>query len=267
MSRLASTRVYASTVHCSPASEEPSERWMAGSAMFTIVASSPTISRPVEQITSTRWRERVEVMSVTVVAYHAMTATVVTTIISMARWQPDARGRLRQAALELYGEHGFDQTTVAQIAERAGLTERTFYRHFADKREVVFSGEVQRVLVSTLADAPASMTAIEAVTAALDAAGAVLDERRDMTRRRQAVIAANPSLQQGEQIKYAMLAADMAEALRGRGVEPLSARLAADAGVAVFRAAFERWIDEDEHRDFGRLVRDTLDELAAVIGG
>ena len=185
----------------------------------------------------------------------------------MARWQPDARGRLRQAALELYGERGFDQTTVAQIAERAGLTERTFYRHFADKREVVFSGEVQRVLVSTIADAPASMTAIESVTAALDAAGAVLDKRRDMTRRRQAVIAANPSLQQGEQIKYAMLAANMAEALRGRGVEPLSAGLAADAGVAVFRAAFERWIDEDEHRDFGRLVRDTLDQLAAVISG
>ncbi|MGH3075148.1 MAG: TetR family transcriptional regulator [Gaiellales bacterium] len=185
----------------------------------------------------------------------------------MARWQPDARGRLRRAALELYGEHGFDQTTVAQIAERAGLTERTFYRHFADKREVVFAGEVRRVLVATLADAPAAMTTIEAVTAALDAAGAVLAERRDITRRRQAVIAANPSLQQGEQIKYAMLAEDMSEALRGRGVEPLSARLAADAGVAVFRAAFERWLDEAEHGDFGRLVREGLGELAAVVSG
>src|SRR4051794_5707278 len=102
-----------------------------------------------------------------------MTATVVTRLESMARWQPDARGRLRQAALELCGEHGSDQPTVAQIAERAGLTERTFYRHFADKREVVFAGEVRRVLVSTVADTPAA-TAIEAVTAALDAAGAVL---------------------------------------------------------------------------------------------
>ena len=111
------------------------------------------------------------------------------------------------------------------------------------------------------------MTTIEAVTAALDAAGAVLDERRDMTRRRQAVIAVNPGLQQREQIKYATLAADMADALRGRGVEPSSAQLAADAGVAVFRAAFERWIDRDEQRDFGRIVRDTLDELAAVING
>lgn len=185
----------------------------------------------------------------------------------MSRWQPNARGRLRKAALELYGEHGYDQTTVAQIAERAGLTERTFYRHFADKREVVFSGEVRDVLVSTLAGAPPSATPMEAVTAALDAAGEVLDQRRDMTRRRQAVIAANPSLQQGEQVKYAALAADMAEALRQRGVEAVAAGLAADAGVAVFRAAFERWIRADEHRDFGGLVRDTLDTLAAVIGG
>jgi AcrR family transcriptional regulator len=185
----------------------------------------------------------------------------------MARWQPNARGRLRQAALELYGEHGFDQTTVAQIAERAGLTERTFYRHFSDKREVVFSGEVQRVLVGAVADAPASMTPIEAVTAGLDGAGAVLDERRDMTRRRQAVIAANPSLQQREQIKYATIAADLADALRGRGIEPSSASLAGDVGVAVFRAAFERWIDEGEQREFGRIARDTLDELAAVVSG
>lgn len=185
----------------------------------------------------------------------------------MTRWQPDARGRLRQAALELYGERGFDETTVAQIAARANLTERTFYRHFSDKREVVFSGEVHRVLVTTTADAPASMTAIEAITDALLAAGAVLGERRDMTRLRQAVIAANPPLRQREQIKYAGLAEDLAEALRGRGVDPSPARLAGEAGVAVFRTAFERWIDEDEQRDFAQLVRDTLEELAAVISG
>ena len=185
----------------------------------------------------------------------------------MTRWQPDARGRLRQAALELYGERGFDETTVAQIAERANLTERTFYRHFSDKREVVFSGEVHRVLVSTIANAPASMTAIEAITEALLAAGALLDERRDTTRLRQAVIAANPPLRQREQTKYATIVADLTEALRERGVEPSSARLAAEAGVVVFRTAFERWVDEDEQRDFAQLVRGTLDDLAAVIGG
>ena len=184
----------------------------------------------------------------------------------MARWQPNARGRLRQAALELYGDRGFDQTTVAQIAERAGLTERTFYRHFADKREVVFSGEVERVLRSALADAPAPAAPIEAVTAALEAAGAVLDERHAMTRRRQAVIAANPSLEEREQIKYAALAADMAAVLRERGADRASARLAADAGVAIFRAAFERWVEAEERRDFRELVRETLDDLRAVIG-
>jgi AcrR family transcriptional regulator len=184
----------------------------------------------------------------------------------MGRWQPDARGRLRKAAFELYGEQGYDQTTVAQIAERAGLTERTFYRHFADKREVVFSGEVRQVLLRTLADAPASATAMEAVTTAVEAAGDVLAERRDMTRRRQAVIAANPSLQEREQIKYATLALDIAEALRERGVDPVTARLAGDTGVVVFRAAFERWLDEEEEREFGPVVRDTLERLASVVG-
>src|SRR3954452_11005944 len=179
-----------------------------------------------------------------------MTVTAVTTIGRMSRWQPNARGRLRQAAFELYGEHGFDQTTVAQIAQRAGLTERTFYRHFADKREVVFSGEVHGVLVTGLTDAPPSASPAEAVAAALEAAGAVLGERRDLTRRRQTVIAANPSLQQREQSKYAEIAGDLAPALRGRGVETLSARLAADTGVVVFQAAFERWVAEGEQRDF-----------------
>jgi AcrR family transcriptional regulator len=184
----------------------------------------------------------------------------------MGRWQPDARGRLRQAALELYGERGFDQTTVAQIAERAGLTERTFFRHFADKREVVFSGEVHRVLVGALADAPPPATPIEALTAALEAGGAVLAERRDLTRRRQAVIAANPSLKEREQIKLATLAADMAEALQERGVEHATARLAADAGMAVWNAAFEGWIEGSERRDFSELVQESLEELRRVIG-
>ena len=92
----------------------------------------------------------------------------------MGRWEPNARGRLEQAALELYGERGFEQTTVAEIAKRAGLTERTFFRHFADKREVLFwgAGALQELLVSTVADAPDSAAPIDAVAAALEAAGA-----------------------------------------------------------------------------------------------
>src|SRR5882757_4443634 len=98
----------------------------------------------------------------------------------MSRWQPNARGRLEQAALELYTERGFDQTTVAQIAERAGLTERTFFRRFADKREVLFAGsaQLQELLVQTVADAPATATPIDAVAAGIEAIGTVLQESR-----------------------------------------------------------------------------------------
>src|ERR1700704_322662 len=111
----------------------------------------------------------------------------------MGRWKPNARGRLEHAALELYGERGFDQTTVAEIAKRAGLTERTFFRHFADKREVLFSGagSLQELLVSAVASAPDSAAPIEAVAAGLEAAGGVLQERREFSLQRQSIIAAN----------------------------------------------------------------------------
>src|ERR1700733_8969812 len=105
----------------------------------------------------------------------------------MVRWEPNPRGRLEQAALALYGERGFENTTVAEIAERAGLTERTFFRHFADKREALFgaAGELQDLLVSAVASAPKSTRPIDAVAAALGAAGALLQERREFARQRQ----------------------------------------------------------------------------------
>src|SRR5580658_4368733 len=131
----------------------------------------------------------------------------------MGRWEPDARGRLVQAAFALYGERGFEQTTVADIAERAGLAERTFFRHFADKREVLFSGAaaLQELLVTSVAEAPASTTPIEVIAGALAVAGGVLQERRDFSRQRQSVIDANTELQERELIKLASLAAAMAE--------------------------------------------------------
>src|ERR1700735_3190855 len=104
----------------------------------------------------------------------------------MGRWEPDSRGRLQEAALALYAERGFDQTTAAQISDRAGLTERTFFRHFADKREVLFSGaqELQKQLVSALDDAPKCLSPIDAVGSALEAGGGLLHARRECGRRR-----------------------------------------------------------------------------------
>jgi AcrR family transcriptional regulator len=187
----------------------------------------------------------------------------------VSRWQPNARGRLEQAALQLYVERGFEQTTVAEIAKQAGLTERTFFRHFVDKREVLFwgAGALQELVVSTVASAPDSAAPIHAVAAALEAAGALLQERREFARQRQTIIAANPELQERELIKLASLASAMADALRQRGVRDPTASLAAEAGIAVFKIAFERWINETSQRDLPQLIRESLAQLKAVTTG
>ncbi len=187
----------------------------------------------------------------------------------MSRWDPNARGRLEQAALELFVERGFEQTTVAEIAQRAGLTERTFFRYFADKREVLFAGAgaLQEFLVRAVAQAPDSATPLDAIAGALEAAAPLFAERGDYPRRRQAVIAANAELHERELIKLAALAAALAGALRERGIPPPTASLAAEAGIAVFRIAFERWTTEDCQPDLVKLIRESLGELKAVTAG
>jgi len=198
-----------------------------------------------------------------------MSAAVISYDQGMGRWEPDARGRLEQAALALYGERGFEQTTVAEIAKRAGLTERTFFRYFADKREVLFWGAatLQDFLVSTVASAPDAAAPIDAVAAALEAAGALFQERRESVLQRQAVIVANAELRERELIKLASLASALAGALRRRGVAEPAASLAAEAGIAVFRIAFERWISEASQADLPQVIRESLDELKAVTAG
>src|ERR1700722_16704334 len=184
----------------------------------------------------------------------------------VSRWKPDARGRLAKAALELYSERGFANVTVAEIAERAGLTERTFFRHFADKREVLFSGgsALEERAVAALDGPPAPLGTIDAVGVAVEAAAGVLQGRRRFAAQRQAVISANPELQERERIKLASLAAALAAGLRRRGVSDTAASLASEMGTAVFRIAFERWIKEGKERDFSQIVAESLDELKLV---
>ncbi len=184
----------------------------------------------------------------------------------MGRWQPNARGRLEQAALELYGERGFENTTVAEIAERAGLTERTFFRHFADKREVLFggAGQLDELLTSAVAAAPDDATPLKAVTSGLDAVAAILAERRDFARRRQQIIAANTELRERELIKLASWALVLADALRKRGVADSTATFVAEIGVAVFRIAFQRWVDDAKTSDLSDLIHTSLDELQTL---
>ena len=187
----------------------------------------------------------------------------------MSRWKPDARSRLEVAALELYSEHGFQQTTVAEIAERAGLTERTFFRYFVDKREVLFAGgsALQDQLVSALENAPESLSAIDAVAVAVAAALTLLRDRRQYARKRQAVISANPELAERERIKLASLATALADGLHRRGVSDPAAMLAAEMGIAVFRVAFQRWIGERKDRDVSAIVQEAFDELKRVTAG
>jgi AcrR family transcriptional regulator len=187
----------------------------------------------------------------------------------MGRWEPNARGRLEQAAMELYVERGFEQTTVAEIAKRAGLTERTFFRHFADKREVLFWGAatLQERLVSAVASAPDSAAPIDAIAGAIEVAGVLLQERREAARQRQAIIGANTELQERELIKLASLASALAAALRRRGVSEPAASLTAEAGIAVFKIAFGLWVDADSGPDLPRLIQESLDELKAVTAG
>ena len=188
----------------------------------------------------------------------------------MGRWQPDSRGRLQEAALALYAERGFDQTTAAQIAIRAGVTERTFFRHFADKREVLFGGSaaLQERIVAGVVDAPPSDGPLDAVSRGLDAAAGMLGEfRRELSRQRQIVIAANPELRERELAKLADYAAAVTAALRQRGVSEPQATLAAEAGMTVLRVAMERWTSGADNRGLGEIVRDSVGDLRAVVTG
>jgi AcrR family transcriptional regulator len=184
----------------------------------------------------------------------------------MSRWKPDAAGRLMTAAIALFDEHGYDQTTVAEIAERAGLTKRTFFRYFADKREVLFGGseELRHRWLEAVAAAPAGADPLTAATAGFDPVAAMFAERHELARIRARIIAANPELQERELIKLHSLARSINTALAERGTPAVAANLAAQTAVTVFHVAFTRWADQDDPAGFRQLMDLSLDELRSV---
>ena len=185
----------------------------------------------------------------------------------MARWEPGARERLQAAALELFATRGYEQTTAAEIAQSVGLTERTFFRHFADKREVLFGGSavLKERIVAGVTDAPASEGPLDAVSRGLDAAAAMLGEgRRDLSQLRQSVIAANPELRERELTKLADYSAAVSAALRQRGVSEPQATLVADAGMTVLRIALEQWASGKDDRGLDDVMRNTMSNLRVV---
>lgn len=184
----------------------------------------------------------------------------------MSRWEPGAEGRLGQAALTLFDEQGYDATTVAEIAGAAGLTKRTFFRYFADKREVLFKGahELQDRWIGGIEAAPPDVRPLAAVSTGLDAVAELFADRHPSARTRSRIIAANPELQERELIKLQSLAAAITAALVRRDTPVNAATLAAQAGVTVFHVAFARWVEQDDPTAFRRLMTESLDELRSV---
>jgi AcrR family transcriptional regulator len=187
----------------------------------------------------------------------------------MVRWEPGARERLQAAALELFATRGFEQTTAAEIAQSVGLTERTFFRHFSDKREVLFYGQEQflQAFIDGANAAPPDASPLEVIASALDRAGSFFpDERRSYSRMRQSVIDQNPALQEREVHKLAGLATTVAEALHRRGIGEPAATLAAQSGATVFGIAFAQWIREGENRSLPDIATGVLHELRNLTG-
>jgi AcrR family transcriptional regulator len=185
----------------------------------------------------------------------------------MARWKPNARERLVASALELFAARGYEETTVVEIAEHAGLTKSTFFRHFKDKREVLFGGDTMaELLAEGIAAAPATAGPLDTLAHALDLVGRQVftPDRRSFAARRLEVIAANPELQEREALKGLALTASIAEALAGRNVPELTALVAAQLGALGLKLAYERWSDPDSDGEFGAVARRTLWELRAA---
>ena len=187
----------------------------------------------------------------------------------MVRWEPGARERLQAAALELFATRGFEQTTAAEIAQSVGLTERTFFRHFSDKREVLFYGQEQflQAFADGLNAAPPDASPLAVIASALHAAASFFpDERRPYSRARQSVIDQNPALRERNLHKLAGLATTAAAALRERGIGEPAATLAAQSGATVFGIAFAQWIREGETRSLPDIAADVLQELVSLTG-
>lgn len=182
----------------------------------------------------------------------------------MARWQPGATERLVVAAVELFTEHGYDDTTVAQISERAGLTKSTFFRHFSDKRELLVAGQqtLSKLLASGITEAPPEASPLAAVAVGLERAASEMGPtNRELGPRIKAAIAASTELQERDALKSVGLAAAMTAALTARGIPALTAQVAAELGVLAFKQGYTQWSESDDSKDPG-LAHHTLSALS-----
>ena len=196
-----------------------------------------------------------------------MTWRVITYTGAVSRWRPDARERLERTAFELFAEQGFAATTVPEITARAGLTTRTFFRYFADKREVIFGGvEIPDLATRLIADAPASLDPVTLVFGGLQTVAETRFEgRREELRQRLAIIRSDEGLRERDLRKRA----DLGEAIRAgfvsRGVAAVTAALLAEITMTVLFVALDEWIDRDDDRTLFEIIMATLGSLQATL--
>ena len=186
----------------------------------------------------------------------------------MPRWDPEAAPRLQTAAIELFVELGYDNVTVTQIAERAGLTRRTFSRYFADKRDVLFAGADQlppALATAVLAVDPALSPYTASVTALAGVGAELADRVAPLAAQRRAVVAGSPELQERGRTKFADVAVALAGALGQRGVDAANARLLGSVGVAIFQCGFDRWVDNPDAASLPTRIREAADQLAGAV--
>ena len=186
--------------------------------------------------------------------------------MNVTRWAPDARGRLQRAAVDLFAEQGFAATTVPQIAERAGLTTRTFFRHFADKREVLFSGDdIPENAAELMRAAPPDLDPMTLIAQRLRmVAGTTFEGSRSEVRRVRAIIESHQALQERDLKKRAALAAVVRSGFVERGEDPVRAAVAADLTVSVLHIALERWLDDPADDASARPLADVIDDVLAA---
>ena len=184
----------------------------------------------------------------------------------MPRWEPDAEARLLDAALALFEERGYDETTVAEIAERAGLTKRTFFRYFADKREVLFWGadRIEDVFAGAIQSAPRAAPALDAVALGLEAFARSLQGQGEVAARRIRIVRTSPELSERQLTKFASMADTASRALRSRGVSADAAVLAAETGMTVFRVATARWLEDTSAKPLPQHIAEAFTQLRAV---
>ncbi len=187
----------------------------------------------------------------------------------MPRSGEDARRRLQQATLELFRERGYDATTTAEIAARAGLTERTFFRHFPDKREALFDGEeaFRDALTDAVAGAPEELAAMDALLCAFRSVEPMLERNRRFNELRQEIIVRTPALQERVLTKTANVIGALSAALGHRGIDDSRATLAAQVGMAALGYAAKAWFDDPRPGLDGHLRRafETLHHLSPTL--